>query len=109
MNTVRREGEGSVMSLKLRLKGKLVGLLLAFGLLPAALMIGLLLANQGSLKDIVLDRMAESARQIGDTIDRNLFERYGDVQAFGFNAAAHDPANWRKPGVETPLIQAMNN
>jgi hypothetical protein len=35
------------------------------------------------------------AVSIGDTIDRNLFERYDDVQAFGLNAAAANPEYWR--------------
>jgi len=94
---------------RIGLTGKLLSLLLAFGLVPSVLMIGLLLANQSRLTDIVLARIADSAQHVAETIDRNLFERYGDVQAFGLNAAAHDPANWRKPGAETPLVQAMNS
>jgi methyl-accepting chemotaxis protein len=48
------------------------------------------------------------AVQINELIDRNLFERYGDVQAFGLNQAATDPANWGNPAADNPLISAMN-
>jgi len=37
-----------------------------------------------------------------------LFERYGDVQAFGVNTAAWSAENWRKPSPDNPLIAAMN-
>lgn len=36
-----------------------------------------------------LKEMSVSARSIQDKIDRNLFERYGDVQAFGLNSLFH--------------------
>lgn len=36
-----------------------------------------------------LQGMAVSARSVQDKIDRNLFERYGDVQAFGLNSLFH--------------------
>ena len=45
---------------------------------------------------------------VSNVIDRNLFERYGDVQAFGVNAAAWEPTNWKNPSETNPLIQAMN-
>ena len=49
-----------------------------------------------------------SADSVGEMIDRNLFERYGDVQAFGFNNAAYEPANWKNPSASNPLVTAMN-
>ncbi|WP_139315179.1 methyl-accepting chemotaxis protein [Mongoliimonas terrestris] len=56
-----------------------------------------------------LDRTnLEIAEAIGDTIDRNLFERYGDAQAFGLNDATRDPANHRNPSPGNTLVQAMN-
>jgi len=44
-----------------------------------------------------------------DTIDRNLFERYGDVQAFGLNHSVTLAADWYKVGAATnPIVAAMN-
>ena len=45
---------------------------------------------------------------LNDLIDRNLFERYGDVQAFGLNTAVQDRSNWRAASADNPLIRAMN-
>jgi methyl-accepting chemotaxis protein len=44
-----------------------------------------------------------------DTIERNLFERYGDVQAFGLNSVVHDVEHWYKRGETNPIVTAMNN
>ena len=55
-----------------------------------------------------MDRLADAAASLTDTIDRNLFERYGDVQAFGLNTVAHDPRHWRRPGAENPLVRAID-
>jgi len=49
-----------------------------------------------------------NATAVNDVIDRNLFERYGDVQAFGLNAAAHDALNWRNQNPDNPLIRSIN-
>ncbi len=93
---------------RLTLRLKLVGLLLAFGIVPAAVISGAVLAKASYFRTIVMARMADSAVAINDIIDRNLFERYGDVQAFGMNVAAHDPANWNHPGAQNPLVRVMN-
>jgi hypothetical protein len=50
-----------------------------------------------------------SAVTITDIIDRNLFERYGDVQAFGANRAVLDRTQWYKPGAETNAIARVAN
>ena len=62
------------------------------------------------------DRLAENtakqyggvARDVADKIDRNLFERYGDVQAFGLNALVHDKKAWGNPSSDNPIVNAMN-
>ena len=71
------------------LSTKLVVAFLLMGLMPAAI-IGIY-ANQksmGDLKDAAGERMADAAVSNGRMIDRNLFERYGDVQAFAANPKA---------------------
>ncbi|QPJ64791.1 MAG: HAMP domain-containing protein [Candidatus Nitrohelix vancouverensis] len=54
--------------------------------------------NASSLKQI--------AQNISDKIDRNLFERYGDVQAFGLNSVIHEKKYWGQ--AESPIVDAMN-
>jgi methyl-accepting chemotaxis protein len=93
----------------LRLRGRVVLLLLGFGLTPPALLGGAFLAERQGLQSIAMGRLTDAAIALNDTIDRNLFERYGDVQAFGMNLAAHDPANWRRPGPENPLVRVMDD
>jgi hypothetical protein len=38
-----------------------------------------------SARERAADRLRETAGHLADKVDRNLFERYGDVQAFGLN------------------------
>ncbi len=78
-------------------------------ILPTALLIALpiivLLAILGiRFKSVVensLHELSVSARSVQDKIDRNLFERYGDVQAFSLNSLFH-----RDLGVLTEQEQA---
>ncbi len=44
-----------------------------------------------------------------DKIERNLFERYGDVQAFGLNAVIQDPENWYQVGSNNNDIAKVAN
>ncbi|TDH60844.1 hypothetical protein E2C06_19675 [Dankookia rubra] len=92
----------------LTMRSRVVLLLLGFGLVPAMLLGGAFLAERGDLHRTAMDRLADAAASLGDTIDRNLFERYGDVQAFGLNTVAHEPANWRRPGADNPLVRAID-
>ncbi len=49
------------------------------------------------------------AASISDKIDRNLFERYGDVQAFGLNRAVYSRDDWYKPGrAQNVIVDATN-
>ena len=71
------------------LKTKLLLAFLMLGLVPMAI-VGVLsyyTAYQASL-DLSGQRMHSMAVNMADKIDRNLFERYGDVQAFAFNPMA---------------------
>ncbi|MBM3992308.1 MAG: HAMP domain-containing protein [Planctomycetes bacterium] len=71
-------------------------LTLAFCLLSGLplLAVGWITARQSSqaIEDDVGQMLAAKARQVADTIDRNLFERYGDVQAFAFHPLARGNA-----------------
>ena len=57
---------------------------------------------------VLAQGLAINATKMMDVIERNLFERYGDVQAFGLNTAAQDPANWGNLSDRNPLVGAMN-
>jgi methyl-accepting chemotaxis protein len=81
----------------LRLRTKVAAALLAFGVAPL-LVVGAIVARAG--RDVQLQAAATLqtvAENVADKIDRNLFERYGDVQAFGYNNAALDTARWYRP------------
>ena len=74
------------------LRGQLLTAFLAFGLLP--LTVGATVAYMQS-RSVVLTQRQEAldtqAEAAGEKVDRNLFERYGDVQAFAFNPDASGP------------------
>lgn len=90
------------------IRAKLVALLLVFGVLPLTAFAVLFQAQRGDLERVALNRLADSANAFGNLIDRNLYERYGGVQAFPLNRALGDRAQWRRPGEETPLVEIMN-
>ncbi|MEE9140933.1 MAG: methyl-accepting chemotaxis protein [Alphaproteobacteria bacterium] len=92
----------------MKIRAKIVLLLLVFGLVPTSLVFANLLMQEQKFRDAMSTRVAVTAEQTNEVIDRNLYQRYGDVQAFGLNAAATDPANWQNPGPSNPLIRAMN-
>ena len=50
-----------------------------------------------------------TAKTIADKIDRNLFQRYGDAQAFGLNHAVHNQSDWYNNSETNPIVQAMNS
>ncbi len=83
------------------LKTKLLLSFLVLGLVPMV-MVGVLsyyTAYNASL-NLSGQRMRSTAVNLSDKIDRNLFERYGDVQAFAFNPMAH--------GTPEAMTQAAN-
>ncbi len=98
------------MKKSLSLKFKIVIGFLAVGLIPS---IGLEVNSMSHARETQaeLDEGFKNwTLNIADKVDRNLFERYGDVQAFGFNAAIFDATSWYKPGPESnPIVAAMNN
>ncbi|MFZ4761759.1 MAG: methyl-accepting chemotaxis protein [Alphaproteobacteria bacterium] len=94
---------------KLRVRTKLVMVMLLFGILPAQFIFMRFLHSERSLQEIFGDRIKHAASTTNELIDRNLFERYGDVQAFGMNEAAWTQYNWNRPDNSNPLIAAMNS
>ena len=65
---------------------KLTTLFALFGFVPMAI-VGLIAYNASlTIEGSIGTRFQSVAEGVADTIDRNLFERYGDVQAFGMNS-----------------------
>jgi len=93
---------------KKTLRCQIVLTCLVMGLLPA-IAVGLIawLAT-GRLTDATLSRFQSHATHIADLIDRNLFERYGDVQAFAVNGTIRERELWYKPSDDNPIVNAMN-
>jgi len=91
-----------------QIRTKLVVMFLILGIVPAIAIFIVFEVAKTSLKAAFMTSTTSDAVAVNDVIDRNLFERYGDVQAFGLNAAAHDQENWRDPSEANRLVQAMN-
>ncbi len=78
---------------------KLALLCLAFGLVPVAIVATFILnRSANTVRERTADRLREAAGHVADKIDRNLFERYGDVQAFGFNEVVRERSQWYQRG-----------
>ncbi len=75
------------------LRGKLVASLALATLVPMGLVSSITLTKADrSIEERVGANLADHARAAIDKIDRNLFERYGDVQSFAFHPAARGSA-----------------
>ncbi|MBL8697299.1 MAG: HAMP domain-containing protein [Alphaproteobacteria bacterium] len=87
---------------------KLAALLIVFAMLPCAAIYGVVVWKSGELEALSAVRLRDSATRIGEVIDRNLFERYGDVQAFAAHphAIADLAGTPAQPGA---VVEAMNN
>ena len=90
------------------LRNKLALLLLLFGVTPAVLLFAVFLFSKAEFESGLAKPVANLAVQINDVVDRSLFERYGDVQAFGLNTAALDARNYYNPYDGNTLVEAMN-
>jgi methyl-accepting chemotaxis protein len=73
------------------IKTKLLFSFLVLGMVPMA-MVGVLAYRSAytALSDRAGQRMQFTAADVADKIDRSLFERFGDVQAFAFNPMAQE-------------------
>lgn len=71
------------------LRTKLIACFLVFGLTPLTVAATLAYTTSSkSLTSRASQSVATDASVLGELVDRNLFERYGDVQAFAANGAA---------------------
>jgi methyl-accepting chemotaxis protein len=95
-----------------RLRTKLVLTFVVAGAVPALLCAAVAWKATSSLAQSTGHRFETLASDSLDKVDRFLFERYGDVQAFGFNSSVRDAAKWPKDAagaVNHPIVGAMND
>jgi methyl-accepting chemotaxis protein len=93
---------------KLSFRTLLTTVCLTFALVPLSIMTLVSWRAADEVAQSNAQEYAAIADTVGDKIDRNLFERYGDVQAFGLNAVVQNQDSWGKPGDENPIVRAMN-
>ncbi|MCP4003019.1 MAG: methyl-accepting chemotaxis protein [bacterium] len=87
---------------------KLIVTLLLFSLLPASSIVVMMFALDNTTEQIG-SLIRNSTADMVDKIERNLFERYGDVQAFALNKVVHDRASWYETAEQkNPITDAMN-
>ena len=98
----------SVIS-NLSVRTKLVVLLTLFSILPLFALLSVFMSKKQEIKQMTEETLKDQAIFVNEVIDRNMFERYGDVQAFGYNTAAYDSANWGKYSKENPLFTAIDS
>lgn len=92
---------------RLNVRSKLVLMLLIFGMLPVLAVLPLVLQKLDDLRTTRISAMGNLSATVLDTIDRNLFERYGDVQAFALNPSAMALAKGEASQMTT-LVRSMN-
>jgi len=88
---------------------KLPIIFVAFGLVPMVILGLISYQSTKNIESKVSFRFQLTAEEIADKIDRNLFERYGDVQAFGLNRALHNEASWRANTPENKDVTELMN
>lgn len=93
---------------KLSLRKKTPAALVLVGLVPTLVIGAIAVRSVDAGKAARGERLQATAVQLADRIDRNLFERYGDVQAFALNRVVHDRTQWYQQGADTDLVHTMN-
>ena len=88
--------------------GKLVAVFVVFGAVPMIAVSLIAFGAADGIKDKAGSRFMAGAKSLADKIDRNLFERYGDVQAFGYNDAITRTSQWYDPTEYNVVSQVMN-
>lgn len=91
----------------LSLQWKQVILFLISGLVPLLIVMVVINYSFKQVKNINASNLQGMAESIADKIDRNLFERYGDVQAFGLNSVIENRDHWYQR--QSSIVSAMNN
>ena len=83
--------------------------LMVFGVVPLLTSWVVVNVNNASLAKEKRSTLEATSRNVMNTVDRNLYERYGDVQAFGLNRIVQDKKNWYLAPDKSPLTKAMDD
>jgi methyl-accepting chemotaxis protein len=94
--------------MKINLSLRIILSMAAAGLIPVLGLVVLAIAKANTIEKMASEEMNLLAVQSLDTIERNLFERYGDVQAFASNAVLNS-GNWSDPAANKAIVDAINN
>ena len=94
--------------MKINLSTRIILSMAVAGLIPLLGLVTLAIKEANTISKMASEEMLILAESCMDTIERNLFERYGDVQAFATNQIVQAP-NWRDPSVNATLVEAINN
>ncbi len=87
---------------------KLVTIFVIFGAVPMTAVGLIAFGAADDMKEKIGSRFMSESIGLADKIDRNLFERYGDVQAFGFNDAITRTSQWYDKTEYSVISQVMN-
>lgn len=87
---------------------KLMIAFMAFGLMPFLIAGRMIWTGIGDQKRLIENSLQANADRAMDSLDRNLFERYGDVQAFGLNEKLKDPSLWYQASGNSTAAKLMN-
>ena len=90
------------------IRTKLIGTFILIGLLPTLILGAFVWQSTGGAIESDGANIQNIAISMISKIERNLFERYGDVQAFGFNTVIQDKDQWYNDSDENPIVQSMN-
>ncbi len=82
---------------------------LGIGLIPGIVIASIGWYSADNIKNLTASELLSVASNTGDKIDRSLFERYGDVQAFCLNPLALAKDQWYKHDKETKLVALLNS
>ncbi len=93
----------------LNIQKKLLLVSLALAITPMIVLSLVMYRAQQAISVSYAQQCQATAARLADTVDRNLFERYGDVQAFGVNDTFYDKEQWYKKGEETKVTRALNS
>ncbi len=91
------------------LKTRLLLFSLAIALTPLAMLAWRTTVNMGHMRQDLVNTFGEYAIDLIDVVERNLFERYGDVQVFAANETTLDRSQWGvRNETENGIVRAMN-
>jgi len=94
---------------KVNIPLKLTLLFLVFGVVPMASLGWIAYEETQKLEEVVPNELELKSLDMADMIDRNLFERYGDVQAFALNYVIHLREDWyTQSSDKNRIATAMN-